>query len=116
MLALSVELGNPENASEVRAQAGLQLKQCLTSKDELIDSQLVEFWVALDEEARQTVRDSVRLTLGDWLSEGKRLLEVNLHDPVGACYSWNRVRRPIYCSTSEMFISRRSSCLTPVCR
>ena len=59
MLALASELLAATNSSEVRSQAGLQLKQCLTSKDELVDQQLSQFWIALDEEARQTIRNAV---------------------------------------------------------
>ena len=60
MLALAGELSNPEQTAEARAQAGIQLKQCLTSKDDALRETFASNWMLVDESTRATVKGAVR--------------------------------------------------------
>ena len=64
MLALAGELSNPAQAAVARAQAGLQLKQCLTSKDDAVRVAYEANWLALDDESRNSIKTSALATLG----------------------------------------------------
>jgi hypothetical protein len=59
MVALAGELANPGQSAEGRQQAGLQLKQCLKSKDADVSAQYEANWLALDEGTRSTIKGSV---------------------------------------------------------
>ena len=62
MVALAGELANPGQSAEGRQQAGLQLKQCLKSKDADVSAQYEANWLALDEGTRSTIKGSVCFT------------------------------------------------------
>jgi hypothetical protein len=59
LVALSQELANPHQTNEGRSQAGLQLKQCLQSKDDAIREQYYANWLALDEGTRASIKGAV---------------------------------------------------------
>lgn len=60
MTALAGELANHSQSAEARAQAGLQLKQCLQSKDDAINQSYHDNWLALDEATRGNIKSAVR--------------------------------------------------------
>ena len=62
MLALAGELANPAQTAEARSQAGLQLKQCLTSKDDAVRESYAANWVLIGEDVRSNIKGAVCLT------------------------------------------------------
>lgn len=67
MVALAGELANPAQPADARSQAGLQLKQCLQSKDEALSQQYHDNWLALDEGTRANIKGAV------WISRSSPL-------------------------------------------
>ena len=96
MLALASELANPAQTSEGRAQAGLQLKQCLTSKDEALKEAYAGNWLTLPDETRANIKGAVCTTL---IVSGKESLMVVVL--VGALHAGHRAWRPVDCCPGD---------------
>lgn len=62
--ALSQILANAEIGPYIRMSAGLQLKNQLTSKDEVVKQKLEQQWLALPQDVRDVVKNNVLSSLG----------------------------------------------------
>lgn len=64
LVALVNELKNPARSPQVRQQAGLQLKNALTSKEETVAEAKAALWRSFDEALRTHIKQSAMATLG----------------------------------------------------
>eukprot|EP00051_Salpingoeca_urceolata_P028386 m.486569 g.486569 ORF g.486569 m.486569 type:complete len:883 (+) comp24499_c0_seq1:219-2867(+) len=64
MAALVAELQNQANDPIIRMQAGVQLKNCITSKDDAVADQKAKMWASIDAPTREHIKTSTLATLG----------------------------------------------------
>ena len=58
-MALANELGNVERSALCRQQAGLQLKNALTSKDDAVADEKAAMWRSFDSKLRAHIKQAV---------------------------------------------------------
>lgn len=58
---MSDVLANSGNSAVVRMAAGLQIKNALISKDQIVKEQLQQRWLAFTEDTRQYIKGNVGL-------------------------------------------------------
>ena len=64
LAALASELSNVERQHDLRQQAGLQLKNCLTGQHDNVRDEDVQNWMSMPEAAREHVKSQAIATLG----------------------------------------------------
>ncbi len=64
MAMLATELGNAANQPVMRQQAGLQLKNCLASREDGVTEQHEALWLNADPAARAHIKAAVMSALG----------------------------------------------------